>query len=235
MEALASSVSGDRVAETFSRLKEMIVAGRLAPGTAINESRLAERLGLSRTPVRAALQRLQQAGYVHVEKPGKYTRLMVAPLSAEDMRELFRIMGNLEGLAAGAVAALPAGEREPIAAEMEAINVGLLEAAQSMPAELGRAQDLHVRFHRVHVEAVAGPRLRAQVAAIHPLVERYERLYTQALMSQISKSVQEHADIVVAIRAGDPEVAERRVAVNWRNGAVRYQQAVSLLGDRAFW
>lgn len=225
----------DRVSAVFSELQEMIVMGRLAPGMSINESRLAERLGLSRTPIRAALQRLQQAGYVHVEKPGKYARLIVAPLSTADMRELFRIMGNLEGLAAGDVAALPVEQREPIAAEMDRINRGLNEAAHASPPDLRRAQDLHVEFHRVHVEAVAAPRLSAQIAAIHPLVERYERFYTEALMSQISASVQEHADIVLAIRAGDPEIAERRVVINWRNGADRYDRAVSMRGDRVFW
>lgn len=228
--ATASTLKHDRVGGVFTELQEMIVTLRLAPGTSINESRLAERLGVSRTPIRAALQRLQQAGYVHAEKPGKYARLVVAPLSAEDMRELFRIMGSLEGLAAGAVAALPAKQREPIAAEMSRINLEMSEATRSTPPDLRRAQDLHVQFHRVHVDAAAGPRLRAQVAAIHPLVERYERLYTQVLLSQISTSVQEHDDIVAAIRVGDPEVAERRVALNWRNGADRYDHAISSMG-----
>lgn len=223
----------DRVGLVFAELQQMIVSGRLAPGASINESRLAERLGLSRTPVRAALQRLQQAGYVHVEKPGKYARLTVAPLSIEDMRELFLIMGNLEGLAAAKVAALPLEQREAVASEMERINQQLYAAGSASPPDLRSAQDLHVHFHRVHVEAAAGPRLWSQIAAIHPLVERYERLYTQALMSQIATSVEEHANIVTAIRAGDPEVAERRVALNWRNGAERYERAVSVLWGTA--
>jgi DNA-binding GntR family transcriptional regulator len=213
----------------------MIVVGQLAPGSAIIESRLAERLGLSRTPVRAALQRLQQAGYVHVQKPGKYARLIVAPLSTADMRELFRIMGNLESLGSAALAAQPPERRMAVADEMEAINLGLLDAAHANPPDLRRAQDLHVQFHRMHVQAAGGPRLKAQIAAIHPLVERYERLYTQALIAQMPISVQEHAGIVLAIRVGDAEVAERRTTLNWRNGAERYDRAVSILGERGFW
>ncbi|MFB6240160.1 MAG: GntR family transcriptional regulator, partial [Gemmatimonadota bacterium] len=57
----------DRSGETYTRLRELIVRGQLAPGSRIIETDVAERLGVSRTPVRSALQRLEQEGFIESE------------------------------------------------------------------------------------------------------------------------------------------------------------------------
>jgi DNA-binding GntR family transcriptional regulator len=223
------------VTEVAHRIRDMIVSGKLSPGAPIIESQLARFLGLSRTPVRAALERLEEAGHVRALPTGKYSRMVVAPMTMADLEELYWIIGNLEGLAAAAAAKLEAGERERIARELEKINAELLACAQASPPDLRRASDVHVLFHRVHVEAAAGPRLLAEINSIQPQVERYERLYTQVLISEMPKSVAEHTGIIAAIRAGDPELAERRVAANWRNGAERSKRGMAMLGERGRW
>src|SRR5205085_315994 len=76
------------------------VWGRLAPGSRVIESDIAERLGVSRTPVRSALHRLQQEGYIVGVGRGSEQRLTVAPLTQDDARDLFAIIGAIEGLAA---------------------------------------------------------------------------------------------------------------------------------------
>src|SRR5574341_2287464 len=86
----------DRVAQAYGRRHELIVRGRLAPGARITESDAAGRLGVSRTPIRAALQRLQQEGYVVVSNAGRRARPVVAPLTREDATELFHIVGEIE-------------------------------------------------------------------------------------------------------------------------------------------
>jgi DNA-binding GntR family transcriptional regulator len=95
---------GDRVTLAYRRLRELIVTGRLAPGSRIIETAVAARLGVSRTPVRAALQRLQQEGYVVVASPGQQSRMAVAPLTQEDAIELFGMVSAVEGLAANGAA-----------------------------------------------------------------------------------------------------------------------------------
>ena len=70
-ETYSKMERGDRVTVVYHRLRELIVRGRLAPGARIIETVIAARLGVSRTPVRAALQRLQQEGYVVVASPGQ--------------------------------------------------------------------------------------------------------------------------------------------------------------------
>ena len=89
-----------RPQQVYERLRELIIDGRLAPGTRIVETDVAARLGVSRTPVRGALQRLQQEGFVVDSPTLQQTRPTVAPLTSEDARELFLLVGALEGLAA---------------------------------------------------------------------------------------------------------------------------------------
>ena len=80
---------GDRIARAYQQLRELIVWGRLAPGSRVIESDIAERLGVSRTPVRSALHRLQQEGYIVGVGRGSEQRLTVAPLTQDDARDLF--------------------------------------------------------------------------------------------------------------------------------------------------
>src|SRR4051812_11872011 len=87
---------GDRILGAYSVLRELIVDGRLSPGSRIIETEVAERLGYSRTPIRAALQRLQQEGYVRVSGPGQQARMCVTPLTEEDARELFGVVAEIE-------------------------------------------------------------------------------------------------------------------------------------------
>ena len=101
---------GERISHAYDKLREIIVRGRMAPGTRIIEADVADRLGVSRTPARSALHRLQQEGYVVAVDRSKERRLMVAPLTQDDARELFEIVGQLEGLAARGAAALTAAE-----------------------------------------------------------------------------------------------------------------------------
>ena len=93
------ATQGDLVTQAYLRIRELIISGRLAPGARIIESDLAERLDISRTPVRSALQRLQQEGWVHGTETGKQLRLTVSPLTQEDARELYEIIGTLESYA----------------------------------------------------------------------------------------------------------------------------------------
>jgi DNA-binding GntR family transcriptional regulator len=97
------------------------------------------------------------------------------------------------------------------------------------------AQDLHVRFHRTIVEAAAGRRLRSELDALQPQVERYERVYTATLASEFSQSLDEHEAIVDAIASGDADRAERSVIDNWRRGTERYAKVVRYLGERGSW
>ncbi len=230
-----SSARGDRVQQAYEKLRELIVWGKLAPGSRIVEVEIAGRLGVSRTPVRSALHRLQQEGYILAADGGKQSRLSVAPMTREDVRDLFGIVGQLEALAARGSAELAAGARTALAAELRQLNQALLEAARKERPDHHVIFDLDTAFHRRYVEAGAGPRLLALHDAIKPQAERYVRLYVSALVDEIGTSVEEHDEIVAAIEQGDPEAAQRKVETNWRNAAERFSQVIETLGERGSW
>lgn len=222
-------------AEAYGRLRTLIASGGLAPGAPLIETDLSLRLKVSRTPVRAALLKLQQEGLVHVTRVGQLTRAVVAPLTADDVEELHYVVGALEGLAARRAAELARPARMAIVDAMETINAHLTAATEE--CDLSEAQDLHVRFHRCYVEAVAGRRLLLELDALQPQIERYERFYTDALVNQhrFADALCEHQAIIAAIKQGRPDAAERAAVANWRNGARRYAPIVRRAGDRGNW
>ena len=235
MSATGSTQSRSHVSDAYDRLRESIVYGRLAPGTRVVESDLAERLGTSRTPVRSALHRLQQEGYVVASRGGARTRLTVAPLTREDGRELFWIVGELEGLAAHWVAGMERERRRELSAELLQVNQALLAASRLDPPDTSRIFDLHTRFHQTYVDACGGPRVQAMHASLKPQAERYRRLYSTAMGGHIHASLAEHEEIVRAFEEGDAAGAERAVKANWRNAADRLARVIENVGERGSW
>jgi DNA-binding GntR family transcriptional regulator len=225
----------DRMTEAYERLRELIVWGRLAPGTRIIERDLARRLDISRTPIRSALQRLQQEGYVTAMENGRQARLSVAPLTIGDARELFHIVATVEGLAGRLAARLEAGPRAELVRTLRRLNADLLHAAEGERPDPTFIFELDRDFHRGYVEAASGPRLLALHDAIKPQAERYNRLYTTALAPEIRTSVDEHNDIIEGIAGGDPERAEQAVRTNFMNAAERLSAVIATLGERGSW
>lgn len=225
----------DYVTSAYQKLRELIVRGRLAPGTRIMESDVAERLGVSRTPARSAMQRLQQEGYVTAMDGGKQVRLSVAPLTEDDARELFHIVGSIEGLASREAAALPPARRKQLVGELNRINEKLGEAARKSEPRQNEIFDIDSAFHRRYVEAAAGPRLLALHDAIKPQAERYIRLYISFLVNEIGSSVSEHHTTCSHIAEGDLDRAQEAVETNWRNAAKRLTKVIAALGERGNW
>ena len=219
----------------YRKLRELIVRGQLAPGTRIVETDVSQRLGVSRTPVRGALQRLQQEGYI-VDSPSlQQSRPTVAPLTQEDCHELFSIVAEIEGLAARFAAQRPAPEREKLAAELLTINGQFRKASDAKQQDHNRLWELDEKFHRRYVEVGAGPRLLALFEAVKPQAERYERIYVSLLSRDMSPSITEHAAIARAIKHGNADVAQQTVQSNWRNAAQRLATVITNVGERGQW
>jgi DNA-binding FadR family transcriptional regulator len=85
------------------------------------------------------------------------------------------------------------------------------------------------------VEAAAGSRLLSLHEAIKPQVERYGRVYAAALTDDIAHSVEEHAQLIQAIEAGDPDGAQHAVLTNWRNAAARLSHVIDAVGEQGSW
>ena len=225
--------TADLGTQAYERLRELIVHGRLAPGSRLIETEIADRLGLSRTPIRSALQRLMQEGYIADTGNGRQSRPYVSPLTKADAGELLLIVGEIEGLAASRAALLDT--RPALVDELTAINSEMLAEARGRRPSRERLFQLDNRFHRTYVRAGAGPRLLVLNDSIKPQAERYIRLYIDALIDQIAVSVGEHERIVKAIASGDPDQAQATVRTNWRNAAERLSGVIARAGELGSW
>jgi DNA-binding GntR family transcriptional regulator len=226
---------GSRPEQVYTRLRDLIVQGLLSPGSRIIETEIAGRLGVSRTPVREALQRLQQEGFVMGNPGAQQSRLTVAPLTRNDVHELLNVVGALEGLGAYEAAMLDEPRRRALAEELRGINGEFHRAGKRTPPEHSALYDADDRFHRRIVEASAGPRLIALHDSVKPQAERYIRMYISMLTSDIASSVAEHEAITVGIEEGHAEIAQTAVALNWRHAANRLSKVIEVAGERGSW
>jgi len=221
---------------TFKQVRELIVHGKLAPGSRVVEAELAKRLEVSRTPVRAALHRLQQEGYIRGSGDGgSKAKLSVTPLTQEDSRELYDIVGHIEGLASRAAAQIERQARDPLVTRLRELNAQLRELAAAGRGDANVIFELDINFHQAIVDTGAGPRLRALHAAIKPQTERYWRLYASSILDQLGLSVSEHVLIIESIASGNADAAEHAIQANWQNGAERLSRVIATLGERGSW
>jgi DNA-binding GntR family transcriptional regulator len=228
----AISPRSELVDEAYDRLRDWIITGRLAPGAPIIETDTAALLGVQRSHLRLALQKLQHTGFVVTSRIGTYSRTRVAPLTLDDVVELFTLVGAVEGLAARQAANLPSTRRSALVRSLRKTNRELLRLSRREPADYNSINDLDVAFHATYVEAAGGPRVLALHEAVKPQADRYERFYTNALIDQLEISVREHDAIIAGIESGDPDDSQHAVEINWRNAADRFARAVATSGER---
>jgi DNA-binding GntR family transcriptional regulator len=174
----------------YEAIKTRILEGGLLPGEALSESEWAEALGISRTPVREAIQLLAQEGLVEVF-PKRGT--LVARLSVRDVRESFELRQAIEGFAARLAAERRTDEQ--IAAMRLALE-----------APRGDGYDRGVDFHTVLVMASDNPHLEQAFSSAEGRIELASRLASSAASHHASDST--HEAILAAIEAGDGDAAE---------------------------
>ena len=220
-ETKVESIHGLLPAHTYESIRDLIIRGRFAAGYRVRESEMAQRFGVSRTPVREALARLLQEGYLAPVSTGRRTELIVAPLSAETVRELWGIIGALEGYAVEAVAELPDIRRQAVADDLKRHNLELRQAAAERPRNPDKLFELQTAFHVRFVYETAGPRLRTLYEGVRQHVQRYEWVYGTQAGAEYEPSTAEHQKIIEAIRVGDAAAAKTAVESHWKNAAKR--------------
>jgi DNA-binding GntR family transcriptional regulator len=233
--ATVKAERGTSVATAFQRIRELIVKGKLSPGSWLLESDLCEHLNMSRTPVRGAVHQLQREGYVLEHRNGSKSKMTVAPLTIADAAELYSIIGRIEGLAGRRAAQLPASKREKLAAQLERVNASLAAIARQRQPAGASIFDLDREFHRLVVNAGAGSRLKRLHEGVEPQAERYWRLYASAILGNLHLSVAEHETIIAALRAGEAARLDNALQVNWSNGLERLTGVIEIHGERGNW
>jgi DNA-binding GntR family transcriptional regulator len=181
----------------YATLRAEILEGRFAPGRRMREIELSERLGVSRTPVRAALSRLEGEGLLAlVPRVG----LVVATLEPDAIAELYEMREALEGTAAS-LAARHAGPRD-IAALRE-----LIEVERTLPRDPAVRAQHNLAFHQAIYAAAHNRFLVKSLYALHDAIALLGPT-TFAGEGRPEHAEQEHARIAEAIAAQRPEEAE---------------------------
>ena len=188
-----------RVSDAYSQIKEEIRTNRIPPGYQAPEPEIALRLGMSRTPVREALIRLEAEGLVELV-PRRGVRVL--PISAVDMREIYEILTSLEPSAAASVAARRASPEELAPLELatshmeSALNAGDLDA-------WAEADD---NFHHTLLKIHGNARLQGFVGNLYDQAHR-ARIVTLRLRERPVKSTEEHREILEHLKNGAADAA----------------------------
>jgi DNA-binding GntR family transcriptional regulator len=193
--------------DAYIALRRAILDGTLAPGERLRDSELCAWLGLSKTPVREALARLEEDGLVETA-PQRYTR--VAPLDRDEARDAFELVAAIHALAARlATPRMGAAELE----RARAANRRFAAALGRRDVDAALAAD--DAFHGVFLDAAANREIPRALARLLPRLRRLERLRFGSLRGR--QSVRQHDRIVAASARGAADEAADAALENWRS------------------
>ena len=191
--------------QAYVRLRDAILDGTLEPGEQLKDAEIAGWLGLSRTPIREALARLEEYGLVETA-PNRFTR--VTRLSAGDARDAFTVVAALHSLAAWLGA--PRVEESELAT-MRRANEDFAAALRANDVDRAIAAD--DRFHDVLVQASANREIARSLGRLMPKVRRLERARFGSLAGR--RSVEGHDQIIALCASGEAEAAAQAVREQW--------------------
>ena len=202
--ALAPRALYEQVAEL---LRQRIFAHELQPGSWIDELKIAEEFGISRTPLREALKVLATEGLVTMKmRRGAY----VTEVSQKDLLQVYHLLALLESDAA---AELAAAATDAQIAELQTLH-DALEKAVNDRDEFFTANE---RFHMRVLEMLDNKWLSQMVADLRKVMKlnRHNSLFKSG---RVEESLQEHRELMAALAARDAQASQRRVKLHFRNG-----------------
>jgi DNA-binding GntR family transcriptional regulator len=193
--------------EVAELLRQRIFARELEPGSWIDELRIAEALGISRTPLREALKVLAAEGLVTMKvRRGAY----VTEVSEKDLRDVYHLLALLESDAARVVAQNASVEQM---AQIEALHQNLEAAVDNRDHFF----EINETFHMLLLE-LADNRWRDQMVADLRKVMKLNRHSSLFKEGRIEQSLAEHRAIVQALTQRQPELAAERMSAHFTNG-----------------
>jgi DNA-binding GntR family transcriptional regulator len=193
--------------EVAELLRQRIFRRELEPGSWIDEMKLAEEYGISRTPLREALKVLAAEGLVTMKvRRGAY----VTEVSEQDLAEVYHLLSLLESDAAAVVA------QRATEAELKELQ-GLHQELEAAQGDRDRFFALNERFHMRLLE-LSGNRWRNQMVADLRKVMKLNRHNSLLKAGRLEESMQEHRAVMQALLARDSAATMQRMQEHFRNG-----------------
>jgi DNA-binding GntR family transcriptional regulator len=200
---VSKQLNAPRRLETYELLRHQILIGRFAPSERIVESTLCEELGVSRTPMREALFRLEQDGLVRQDPARGFS---VMPLTAREVREIYPIIWTLEALA------VQLGANNLDIDILKRLNRSLQKAVDHE-----KQHEIDDEWHGILVSGCKNKRLLKQLDVLKLGAHRYELAYMRHC-DKLGTSIDEHEAVLSAIQNGDIKKAGRLIEEHWQRG-----------------
>jgi DNA-binding GntR family transcriptional regulator len=183
----------------FETIRGAIITGELQPGQRLMEVQLAEEMGVSRTPVRESIRKLELEGLVKmVPRRGAY----VTPMSVNDLKEMMEIRRALEGLAAE-LASLNATAEE--IAKLYAANQRFGESAMANDEEGIIKNDMAI--HDIIYRASGNKKLLTMINSLREQMQRFRAEYVHRIEDK-TPLVNQHMEIIRKIESGESAMAK---------------------------
>ncbi|QKO21563.1 GntR family transcriptional regulator [Rhodoferax sp. BAB1] len=193
--------------EVAELLRQRIFSRELEPGSWIDELKIAEDYGISRTPLREALKVLAAEGLVTMKvRRGAY----VTEVNEKDLVDIYHLLGLLESDATGVVAQHATDEQ---LRELHSLH----EALEASTQDRDRFFEINERFHMRLLE-IADNRWRNQMVADLRKVMKLNRHHSLLKSGRIEESLAEHRAVMTALQARDAAAATQRMLEHFRNG-----------------
>jgi len=194
--------------KTYKAIKQAIISYEVKPGEPLAEEQIANKLGVSRTPVREALKELRKEGLVKIiHRKGAF----VAEISSKDVEEIFLLREILE--CAAVKIAIPRLKEEDLI-EMESLFNSISKDIEMKNYK--NIFDTDIKLHSLIVDTAGNRRLSKFLNILNGQVHRM-RVLSATAPGRLNKSLQEHKDILEALKKRDIDLAEQRLKQHIRN------------------
>lgn len=200
--------------EAYVKLRNWILDGTLAPGSQLKDKELAIQLGVSRTPIREALLRLEDEGLVKT-KPNSST--LVSSIDFHDAFHLYSIVWTLEGLA---LSQAFESITEKHIQNMKEANDRFLEKMKEK--DRFSALEADYEFHSIYVKLSGNQELEKIISELKVKLQRLDLYYFEKIKNAIL-SYDEHKQIIDALIRKDLALALKAVEHNWKNSFNRFE------------
>lgn len=190
----------------YSQIQRWVIDGTLQPGEKLGDAELAEALGVSRTPIREALQLLEVQGLVEVH-PGNYTK--VKNIEKTDILKMYPTLAALHALATEmATTGILAEHIE----QLKTINAQFSDAIEN--GQPYQAMEFDEQFHNLIIEVSENQYVSSFSSSLQVHIRRFKYLFLKQPETATVASVQEHAAIIDAMEQGDYETASAMMKQN---------------------
>lgn len=197
---MLSAVDKRSWVNAYDWIKNVIESGGFEMGQPLSENYLAKKIGVSRTPIREALRRLEQDDYVKIIP---HKGAFVSRVSFEDVKEIYDIRKLLEPFAAlSAATRVPDKEIDEIEAEWN--NLKKEASISEDKIDLSRVADMDFAFHSTIIKYASNKRIGAIMSAYYAQIRRFQLLSAQYL-SNINETVRQHVELLDSLKKRDPK------------------------------